>query len=135
MCLCVIHETGILWFCLSVRAESLAVVSYLPFVFQSWYSKLLRTICFIIADSDVESWDGTESMGIEECLFCSHVSSSLETNLEHMTVKHSFFLPDAEYISDLEGLIVYLGNHYSSRNWFLLVVTSSENSHCYYFYL
>ena len=28
-----------------------------------------------------------------------------------MTVKHSFFLPDAEYIMDLEGLISYLGDH------------------------
>ena len=26
-----------------------------------------------------------------------------------MTMKHSFFLPDAEYIMDLEGLISYLG--------------------------
>nr|KAG5708371.1 hypothetical protein BaRGS_034402 [Batillaria attramentaria] len=64
-------------------------------------------------DSDVESWDGTETLGLEECLFCPHVSSSLEENMDHMTVKHSFFLPDAEYISDLEGLIVYLGEKIS----------------------
>ncbi|XP_060581493.1 cytoplasmic 60S subunit biogenesis factor ZNF622-like isoform X2 [Ruditapes philippinarum] len=63
-------------------------------------------------DSDVESVDSfgdEDGLGIEECLFCSHISSSLEENMKHMTVKHSFFLPDAEYISDLEGLITYLG--------------------------
>ncbi|KAK3108681.1 hypothetical protein FSP39_013226 [Pinctada imbricata] len=62
-------------------------------------------------DSDaesVDSWD-ENSLGIEECLFCSHINSSMEKNIEHMTVKHSFFLPDAEYITDLEGLICYLG--------------------------
>ncbi|KAK7110066.1 cytoplasmic 60S subunit biogenesis factor ZNF622-like [Littorina saxatilis] len=58
--------------------------------------------------SDVESWDGNE-LGLEECLFCSHISSSLETNFTHMTTKHGFFLPDAEFVCDLEGLVVYLG--------------------------
>ncbi|XP_041365417.1 zinc finger protein 622-like [Gigantopelta aegis] len=58
--------------------------------------------------SDAESWDENE-LGIEECLFCSHISSSMEENVDHMTVKHSFFIPDAEFVSDLEGLITYLG--------------------------
>lgn len=56
----------------------------------------------------VESWD-ENSLGIEECLFCSYISQSLEDNMGHMTTKHSFFLPDAEFIADLEGLITYLG--------------------------
>ena len=43
------------------------------------------------------------------CLFCGYRSSSLEKNLKHMTISHSFFLPDPEYITDLEGLIEYLG--------------------------
>ncbi|KAL3831320.1 hypothetical protein ACJMK2_023087 [Sinanodonta woodiana] len=61
------------------------------------------------SDSEsVESWEG-EALGIEECLFCSYVSKTLEDNVKHMTTKHSFFLPDAEYIVDLEGLISYLG--------------------------
>ncbi|KAK2185871.1 hypothetical protein NP493_220g01020 [Ridgeia piscesae] len=62
-------------------------------------------------DSDAEScesWEG-EALGMEECLFCSHISDSLEKNVEHMTLKHSFFIPDAEYLSDLEGLVIYLG--------------------------
>jgi pre-60S factor REI1 len=62
-------------------------------------------------DSDAgseESWSG-EALGLEECLFCPHVSESLETNLKHMTVEHSFFIPDIEYLIDLEGLVTYLG--------------------------
>lgn len=69
-------------------------------------------ILLFIDDSDgesVEDWE-ENALGIEECLFCSHISSSLESNVNHMTKKHSFFLPDAGFIADLEGLVVYLGN-------------------------
>jgi pre-60S factor REI1 len=50
------------------------------------------------------------------CLFCSHVSSSLEDNLTHMSTKHSFFIPDAEYLVDLTGLIAYLGEKVAVDN-------------------
>lgn len=46
---------------------------------------------------------------LEECLFCSRASASLEENLAHMTGEHSFFVPDLEFCTDLEGLIKYLG--------------------------
>jgi len=36
-------------------------------------------------------------------------SGTLEDNLSHMSVVHSFFVPDAEYLVDIEGLISYLG--------------------------
>jgi hypothetical protein len=45
----------------------------------------------------------------EECLFCPVKSSNFEENLSHMAYAHSFFLPDFEYIKDLQGLIDYLG--------------------------
>lgn len=61
-------------------------------------------------DEDDEEWEG-EALGIEECLFCSSVSSSLENNLNHMSVKHGFFLPDADYLVDVEGMVTYLGNY------------------------
>ena len=44
-----------------------------------------------------------------QCLFCSQTSSSLEANLTHMSGAHSFFIPDADYLIDLPGLINYLG--------------------------
>ncbi|XP_007950095.1 zinc finger protein 622 [Orycteropus afer afer] len=46
---------------------------------------------------------------VTDCLFCSHHSNSLMKNVAHMTKVHSFFIPDIEYLSDLKGLIRYLG--------------------------
>ncbi|RKP20236.1 hypothetical protein ROZALSC1DRAFT_12959 [Rozella allomycis CSF55] len=53
---------------------------------------------------------------IEECLFCNHKSENLEDNLQHMSVSHSFFVPDLEYVIDLEGLIKYIGEKVSMHN-------------------
>jgi pre-60S factor REI1 len=50
------------------------------------------------------------------CFFCTHVSSSLEVNLAHMADEHSFFIPDTEYLVDLTGLIVYLGEKIAVGN-------------------
>ncbi len=33
----------------------------------------------------------------------------MDKNIEHLTAKHSFFIPDAEYLVDLDGLLAYLG--------------------------
>ncbi|KAL1924791.1 uncharacterized protein VTP21DRAFT_4445 [Calcarisporiella thermophila] len=51
-----------------------------------------------------------------DCLFCTHQSSTFEKNIEHMTVSHSFFIPDIEYLVDLSGLIKYLGEKISVGN-------------------
>ncbi|XP_064648367.1 cytoplasmic 60S subunit biogenesis factor ZNF622-like [Lineus longissimus] len=59
-------------------------------------------------EEEVSDFEG-EALGLEECLFCSHISDTMEDNIKHMTTAHSFFLPDVEYVADLEGLIGYLG--------------------------
>ncbi|XP_068092822.1 cytoplasmic 60S subunit biogenesis factor ZNF622 [Hyperolius riggenbachi] len=46
---------------------------------------------------------------VTDCLFCSHHSRSLLKNVAHMTKVHSFFIPDIEFLQDLKGLILYLG--------------------------
>ena len=51
-----------------------------------------------------------------QCLFCPHASDSLEDSLAHMSVAHSFFIPDAEYLVDLTGLITYLGEKIAVGN-------------------
>lgn len=51
-----------------------------------------------------------------QCLFCSEASSSLEANLTHMSGAHSFFVPDADYLIDLPGLINYLGEKIAVGN-------------------
>ncbi|KAJ6499442.1 C2H2 type zinc-finger-domain-containing protein [Mycena sanguinolenta] len=50
------------------------------------------------------------------CLFCSHESANLDNNLTHMSTAHSFFVPDAEYLIDIPGLISYLGEKIAVGN-------------------
>lgn len=42
------------------------------------------------------------------CLFCDNESVSLDANLGHMTRAHSFFIPDAEHLIDIESFLSYL---------------------------
>ncbi|CAG8436674.1 6379_t:CDS:2 [Ambispora gerdemannii] len=51
-----------------------------------------------------------------DCLFCVHKSSTFESNLQHMTKAHNFFIPDLEYLVDLRGLIKYLGEKITVGN-------------------
>ncbi|KAJ3547651.1 hypothetical protein NM688_g5376 [Phlebia brevispora] len=51
-----------------------------------------------------------------QCLFCPEPSSTLEANLAHMSVTHSFFIPDTEYLIDVSGLITYLGEKIAVGN-------------------
>lgn len=61
-------------------------------------------------DVDSDEWvDDDEAIPTSCCLFCNHESVSMETNLEHMSSRHSFFIPDVDYVIDMEGLITYLG--------------------------
>ncbi|XP_037085515.1 zinc finger protein 622-like isoform X2 [Pollicipes pollicipes] len=60
-------------------------------------------------DSDEwEEWAG-EGIAPTACLFCPHAAGELAASLRHMTEAHSFFVPDAEYVTDMEGLVTYLG--------------------------
>lgn len=40
----------------------------------------------------------------------------MEENLAHMTDKHSFFIPDVEFLVDLRGLVDYLGQKVAVEN-------------------
>ena len=51
-----------------------------------------------------------------DCLFCAHVSPSIEDNILHMSGEHSFFIPDLEYLTDPTGLITYLGEKIAVGN-------------------
>lgn len=46
---------------------------------------------------------------LTECLFCRENHPTIKANLSHMRQAHSFFIPDIEYLTDLEGLLKYLG--------------------------
>ena len=65
--------------------------------------------------TDSDEWEEDEEFNEEdlipntECLFCQHHSNNMDKNLFHMTEAHSFFVPDLEFITDLDGMMSYLG--------------------------
>jgi len=61
-----------------------------------------------VEEVDSDEWED-DPVPVMDCLFCSHHSSTLDKNIVHMTSEHSFFLPDPEFITNLEGLVEYLG--------------------------
>ena len=51
---------------------------------------------------EVAEWD------VRRSLFDNHISADLAANLEYMWKKFGFYLPDAEFLQDPDGLIKYL---------------------------
>lgn len=43
-----------------------------------------------------------------QCLFCNHLSANVDANVLHMSKQHGMFIPEREYLDDLEGLLKYL---------------------------
>ena len=67
-----------------------------------------------VEEVDSDEWDEEENPILNNnCLFCSHHSASMMKNLKHMSLEHSFFIPDAEYVIDMKGLLTYLGEKVS----------------------
>ena len=60
------------------------------------------------SDEDSDNEVNRITVDTNDCLFCYHESDSTEKNIKHMTDAHSFFIPDIEYVSDIDGLIGYL---------------------------
>ena len=63
-----------------------------------------------IEEVDSDEWDDDIENPIanNDCIFCDHHSKNLINNIKHMSIKHSFFIPDTEYCIDVEGLMSYL---------------------------
>lgn len=66
-----------------------------------------------IVEVDSDEWDEEYSddnpILQNNCLFCSNHSATMMKILKHMTLAHSFFIPDIEYVVDMKGLLCYLG--------------------------
>lgn len=43
-----------------------------------------------------------------DCLFCNVESTSLDSNIAHMSHAHSFFIPNSEDLTDIDSLLGYL---------------------------
>jgi pre-60S factor REI1 len=60
-------------------------------------------------DNDEDMFDESQCIDLNTCLFCEHKSESCVAKCEHMAREHSFFVPDSEHVSDLDGLMKFLG--------------------------
>eukprot|EP00053_Salpingoeca_punica_P009887 m.89001 g.89001 ORF g.89001 m.89001 type:complete len:453 (-) comp15210_c0_seq1:177-1535(-) len=60
-------------------------------------------------DEDVDETEELKStLKLSDCIFCTSELDSFEASLKHMASTHSFFVPDMEFLVDMEGLIGYL---------------------------
>ncbi|KAL1966936.1 hypothetical protein VTN77DRAFT_3680 [Rasamsonia byssochlamydoides] len=50
------------------------------------------------------------------CLFCSERASDLQSNVDHMFKAHGMFIPEKDYLVDLDGLIRYLHAKITQNN-------------------
>lgn len=64
-------------------------------------------------DMEDQEDEGVEEEGepipLKTCLFCPKSFGTIENSLDHMLKYHGFFIPFAEHLTDLEGLLTYLG--------------------------
>lgn len=69
-----------------------------------------------IADADTLSQtptnstqpEGTVEVILNQCLFCNLISDDVPKNMTHMFKQHGMYVPESEYLVDLEGLLAYL---------------------------
>lgn len=61
----------------------------------------------LLAAREIDGEDAHEA-NLNQCLFCNYISPTLDLNLNHMSRQHGFFIPEREYLVDLDGLINYL---------------------------
>lgn len=59
-------------------------------------------------DEDEDEDMHTNEYSASRCLFCRTESSDIHANVEHMVKKHGMFIPEREYLADMNGLIHYL---------------------------
>ena len=52
--------------------------------------------------------DETMEVPLNQCLFCNFVSEDVDASVVHMSNKHGMYIPEREYLEDLEGLLGYL---------------------------
>ena len=63
-----------------------------------------------VVSDNTDDRDATEAYKnrLRTCLFCNIVSDEIAPNLEHMAKTHGMFIPEQQYLINLEGLLNYL---------------------------
>ena len=63
---------------------------------------------------------GLAAIPVTACLFCPNISPDVEGNLQHMELHHDFKVSDLSFVTDMQGLLTYLGKKvglYGSCLW------------------
>lgn len=68
----------------------------------------LKAATIAEGEEDEEMSTDKEEYSAARCLFCRTESSDIEANVDHMYKAHGMFIPEREYLVNLEGLIHYL---------------------------
>jgi pre-60S factor REI1 len=81
-----------------------------------------------------EQNEGDEDTEMEEfsaarCLFCKDKSDDIHANVEHMFKTHGMFIPEREYLADLDGLVHYLYRKITENSECLYCHTIKDNPH------
>ncbi|OJJ77717.1 hypothetical protein ASPBRDRAFT_36972 [Aspergillus brasiliensis CBS 101740] len=93
-----------------------------PRVGESEVNKVADTLkdATIKEESNEDEEMSDDGFFASRCLFCPQKSANVEENTEHMFKTHGMFIPEKDYLIDLEGLLRYL--------WRKI----NENSECLY---
>ncbi|GKZ99738.1 hypothetical protein AnigIFM60653_005493 [Aspergillus niger] len=93
-----------------------------PRVGESEVNKVAETLkdATIKEESNEDEEMSDDGFFASRCLFCLQKSANVEENTEHMFKTHGMFIPEKDYLVDLEGLLRYL--------WRKI----NENSECLY---
>ena len=59
-------------------------------------------------ENTVKSEEVAHKANLQQCLFCNYISPTRDLNVHHMGRQHGLFIPEREYLVDLDGLINYL---------------------------
>ena len=59
------------------------------------------------ADQIEESHIQSEPLPLSRCLFCNYDSPTFKLSILHMTKHHGLFIPEQNYLTDMEGLLRY----------------------------
>jgi len=81
-----------------------------------------------IEEVDSDEWDDEDAIPANDCFFCAHHSSNNDKNLMHMSEKHSFFVPDLQFVVNLDGLLTYIGCKVGQGK---MCLTCSEKGKCF----
>ncbi|KAJ0402063.1 hypothetical protein P43SY_009268 [Pythium insidiosum] len=79
----------------------------------------------------LEDYKKTLPLDKEDCIFCSHRAADLDACLDHMLKEHGFFVPDVDYLVDLEGLIGYLAEKVKVGHFCLYCNGKGKTFHSY----